>query len=170
MSVDGGGPIRLFYGDQQYAFALGLDQWRAIQDKTDCGPGEIYRRLFLVASALEGGMSLGDAAAAGLIGDWRVDDVRETVVQGLIGGDDLSALQANVLVRKHFDDTRNFKAHIALAFKIAQHGLKDFEDAPPGELKGEGAGPSSPAEKSGGAASTSTRSGRARSRRASSAG
>ena len=149
------GAVRLFWGAEEHAFDLGIGEWRRIQDRCDAGPGEIYRRLIGVASGLEKGMTLSQAAALGFMGDWRVDDMREVLLQGLIGGG-LPEIDAAKLVRRHVDDERNFRANLALAFAIVKHGLRDFEDAPPGESTGEGASPTSPEASSGSDGSTTT--------------
>lgn len=54
------------WADGTYKFRLGLGQVRELQEKTDCGPYELLRRV--------------DA------GTWRVDDLRETIRLGLMGG------------------------------------------------------------------------------------
>lgn len=58
--------IVLSFGDGVYAFALYGAQLEELQEKTDAGPMELYRRL--------------------LGGTWRAEDARETIRLGLIGG------------------------------------------------------------------------------------
>ena len=132
--------IFLPWGDQDHTFRLGLAEWRKIQERCDAGPGEIYRRLVGVAMAIEQGLTLKAAAAMGMMGDWRIDDVREVILQGLVGGG-ASPLQAGALVRDRVDDSRDFKAHLALAYAIVAAALGDVEDEPLGEQTGEGADP-----------------------------
>lgn len=149
------GAIRLHWGAEEYAFDLGLDQWRRIQDRCNAGPGEIYRRLIVVAMALQQGLTLAQAAAMGMIGDWRIDDMREVLLQGLIGGG-LTEIEAGPIIRRLVDGDRDFKVNLALAYAVAKHGLRDFEDAPPGESTGEAGSPTSPTESSASAGSTTT--------------
>lgn len=58
--------VTIAFGDGEYVFRLALGQLRELQEKTDAGPAHLLDRL-----------------RAGL---WRVDDVRETIRLGLIGG------------------------------------------------------------------------------------
>ncbi|WP_299009928.1 gene transfer agent family protein [uncultured Caulobacter sp.] len=135
MSRDGS--VVLQWGDEETVFRLRLGEWRRIQERCDAGPGEIYRRLVTVAMAMEKGFTLAQAAAVGMIGDWRVDDMREVIVQGLIGGG-RSELEARALVQRRVDEVVDFKAHLALAFAIVRAGLGDVTDEASGEAKGAG--------------------------------
>lgn len=150
-----GGDITLAWGDQDHTFRLGMVEWRRVQEKCDAGPGEIYRRLILVATALANGMSLKAAAASGMIGDWRVDDMREVILAGLIGGG-MTEVQAAPLVRTRVDEPLDFKTNLALAYAIVKAGLGDVEDEPLGEKVGETAPPVSPVESSASPGSTTT--------------
>lgn len=58
--------VTFTFGGEERLFRLPIGRLRALQEKVDCGPYELHRRL--------------------LSGLWRVDDVRETYRQGLIGG------------------------------------------------------------------------------------
>lgn len=58
--------IVLPFADGVYAFALKWGRLQELQEKTDCGPLELYTRL--------------------LSGRWRMQDVRETIRLGLIQG------------------------------------------------------------------------------------
>lgn len=57
--------LKIPFADGTYPFRLGAGEARELQRITDCGPLELYRRL--------------------LAGNWRVDDVTETIRLGLIG-------------------------------------------------------------------------------------
>lgn len=127
--------IRLEWGDEEYLFRIAIGQWRKIQERCDAGPGEIYRRLIGVATALQTGATLGEAASYGMIGDWRIDDVREVILQALVGGG-LTEIQAAVLVRDRIDKNADFKAHLALAFNIVKAALGDVADETVGEKSG----------------------------------
>jgi hypothetical protein len=71
-----------FAGDRR-TFRLAIGQLRALQESCDAGPLQIYRRL--------------------LDGAWRIDDLRETLRLGLIGGGTTDAT-ATRLVRETVDD------------------------------------------------------------------
>lgn len=58
--------ITLPWADGEFIFDLKLGQVRALQDKCGAGPGVILLRL--------------------QSGEYRVDDFRETILQGLLGG------------------------------------------------------------------------------------
>lgn len=135
MSRDGS--VVLQWGDDEVTFRIGMGQWRHVQEKCDAGPGEIYRRLIVVATALEKGITLGQAAAMGMIGEWRIDDVREVIAQGLIGGG-RSDLEARALVALRVDRDVDFAAHLALAYNIVKAGLGDVPDERVGEPPGVG--------------------------------
>ncbi|PLR28150.1 hypothetical protein SGCZBJ_03845 [Caulobacter zeae] len=154
MSRDGS--VTLVWGDDEYLFRLGLAQWRRIQEKCDAGPGEIYRRLVTIATVLEKGVTLTQAAAMGAIGDWRIDDVREPILQGLVGGG-MSEIAAGALVRTRVDPVVDFKTHLALAFGIVKAGLGEVPDEPLGEPAGGAKKPArSPRARSGSRRSTAT--------------
>lgn len=98
--------IDLQFADGQYLFKLGLAQIRELQDKTGTGIGALYARV------LQGRMgdTLEDAHPAYAM--YHVDDVRETVRQGLIGGAGglvdgadvkVTALRATELVERYLD-------------------------------------------------------------------
>jgi hypothetical protein len=98
--------IDLQFADGQYLFKLGLAQIRELQDKTGTGIGALYARV------LQG--RIGDRLVEGhpAFAAYHVDDLRETVRQGLIGGrggrvDDadvlVTPLRANELVERYLD-------------------------------------------------------------------
>jgi len=150
--------ITLPWGIDEYTFKRGIRQWQKGKGRCGAGRGEIYRRLISVAPALEQGLTLRQAAAMGMIGDWRVEDVREVIHQGLIGGG-MPEVQAGVLVLRRIPDLASAKDHIALAYGIVRAGLGDVPDEPPGEKTGR-AKPKvrapSPKARSGSRASTAT--------------
>lgn len=74
--------IELTWGDGEHRFRLAIGQLRELQDKCKCGPQEIADRLRL--------------------GTWRVDDIRETIRLGLIGGGK-TPLEALTLVVRYVD-------------------------------------------------------------------
>jgi hypothetical protein len=125
--------ISLAFGGEERQFRLPLGRLRALQEKTDCGPMELLRRF--------------------LSGEWRVDDLRETLLQGLIGGG-LDQGAATKLVMSNFDDLP-LQPFVTMAQAIVMAAVVGAEDEDLGEPRGE-AEPSSPspAESSGSGAST----------------
>lgn len=81
--MDGDGSIAFPWGDGDQRFRLPIAQLIELQDKCNAGPAEILARL--------SGIS------------WRVQDVRETIRLGLIGGGK-SAIDALVLVSRYVVD------------------------------------------------------------------
>ena len=75
--------ITLLWGDGDRAFRLAIGQLRELQDKCDAGPAEILGRLSN--------------------GTWRVDDIRETLRLGLIGGG-TTPTDALVLTARYVDN------------------------------------------------------------------
>jgi hypothetical protein len=75
--------LTIAWGDAEHTFRLGIGQLRELQEKTDCGPMELLRRF--------------------LRGTWRLDDVRETLRLGLIGGG-MEPIRALSSVARYVDD------------------------------------------------------------------
>lgn len=95
---DGTGILVRPFGGEERQFLLGIDGVRALQTKTDCGPVELIRRY--------------------ATGSWRIDDVREALFQGLVGGGS-TQLQATVLIRDNFDNQRKgYAQFVPLAHDI----------------------------------------------------
>lgn len=80
--MDGSGRVTFVWGDGEHTFRLAYKQLRELQDKTGCGPEELAQR---IAS-----------------GKWRVDDLREVLRLGLIGGG-MEPTSALTLVIRYFD-------------------------------------------------------------------
>lgn len=75
--------VTLAWADGEYKFRLAIGQLRELQEKCDAGPQTILTRL--------------------AAGSWRVDDIRETIRLGLIGGG-LKPSEALTLVQRYVDD------------------------------------------------------------------
>ena len=75
--------ITLTWADGEYQFRLPIGQLRELQDKCNAGPLVVYHRL--------------------QSGEWRVDDIRETLRLGLIGGG-MRPVEALILVKRYVDD------------------------------------------------------------------
>ncbi len=98
--------IDLQFADGAYSFKLGLAQIRELQEKTGAGIGALYARV------LQGRMGDGLADGHPAFAAFHVDDVRETVRQGLIGGKQgrvdgadvpVTSLRATELVERYLD-------------------------------------------------------------------
>ncbi len=81
--MSGSASITLTWGDGPHVFRLTIGELRELQDKCNAGPAEILNRL------------------AG--GTWRVDDIRETLRLGLLGGGK-TPTDALVLVARYVDN------------------------------------------------------------------
>lgn len=175
--ADGTGAITLPWGDEEYTFRLGIDQWRKIEDPKVCNAGGtvIAQRLLAVAAVISQGVSLRRAIQLGLIkGEGpRADDIRAPILWALVGGG-MSEVAAARLVRERVDgQPYEANGNLALAYAIVMAGICGPEDDPveidePGEQPGEGTvaplsptadidGPqsSAPARRSGGRRRTS---------------
>lgn len=81
MSRDGS--IDLTWGDGEHRFRLAIGQLRELQEKCDAGPAEIASRL--------------------ADGRWRINDVRETIRLGLLGGG-MAPAEAHRLTVRYVDE------------------------------------------------------------------
>lgn len=94
--MDGSGRLAADWADGERTFRLPIGQLRELQDKCAAGPLQILGRLS--------------------DGTWRVDDVRETIRLGLIGG---GATPTDALVLVHrYVDARPLLENTALAQSI----------------------------------------------------
>lgn len=75
--------VTLTWADGEHRFRLAIGQLRELQEKCDAGPAEVLARLSS--------------------GKWRLDDVRETLRLGLIGGG-LSPGDAHRLTVRYVDE------------------------------------------------------------------
>jgi hypothetical protein len=103
----GGVPISLEFGDGEHSFALPIGQLRELQDKTGRGPLALLRKI--------------------QSGEWFVDDLREVIRLGLIGGGS-KAPDANKLVARYFDGGGHIE-HYPLAVNILAAALTAPEGA-----------------------------------------
>lgn len=144
--------IELPFGGEKRNFRLGIGELRDLQDKCNAGPATIHARLISFqpqasdskrprADDFERGASDPDfiaqlnlyAMLRSLGGDWRVDDIRETIRLGLIGAG-LTPSDAYVLVVRHLDDIPNgLVENIDTAVGILQHALVGEADDPVGK-------------------------------------
>lgn len=103
--------VTLPFGGEDRVFRLALGQLRALQEKTDCGPPELLRRFAMQT--------------------WRVDDVREPILQGLIGGG-LDSPKATQLVQSYVDSAP-YGLHLQLAQAIVAAAIVGVDDEDLGE-------------------------------------
>lgn len=78
-----GGEIRLDWAGDEQVFRLAIGELRELQEKTNAGPAQLLRRMH--------------------DDSWRIDDVRETLRIGLIGGG-MKPAAALALVRRYVDE------------------------------------------------------------------
>ena len=107
------GQITLEWADGDYTFALKIKQLIELQELCDAGPPYILTRL--------------------QSGTWRVNDVRETIRIGLIGGG-MASHEALKMVKRHVDDEPlAYNALVAQAvISAALFGAPEgAEDSPP---------------------------------------
>jgi hypothetical protein len=105
--------ITLPFGDNEYDFKLTIASLKELQDKTGAGPLALFNRL--------------------IDGTWRVEDAREIIRVGLIGGG-MAPVDALVLVKRYVDD-RPLLESIEPALRIMNVALSgttaEQEDSPP---------------------------------------
>lgn len=99
------------FGDDTYTFRLGLKQQQELQEKCDAGPEFIRARL--------------------ATGFPNVDDIRETIRLGLVGGG-MPAAKALKLVERYVDDMPRKPNHIH-AQAILDAALVGVPDDPVGK-------------------------------------
>jgi hypothetical protein len=100
--------ITEFFGDGEHKFSIHptgspapLDLWRELEEKTNAGPMRLFTRI--------------------RTGDFRADDIRETIRLGLIGGGKTPS-QAYNLMSRNFDKAP-LAEHAPLALDILLAGL-----------------------------------------------
>lgn len=143
------GDIELDFAGELRTFRLAIGQWRKVQEKCDAGPAELLARLSPAFFARQQGLSFDQILGGGLLGRWRVDDIREPILQGLLGAN-MAAPEAMKLVRDWVEE-RPLIESVALAYQIVLAGVIGAEDEKPaGEGQAADAGSqSSPAASSG---------------------
>ncbi|WP_336968347.1 gene transfer agent family protein [Brevundimonas aurantiaca] len=106
-----GAEVTLPFGGEDRLFRMPLGRMRAVQEKCDAGPPELLTRY--VAKT------------------WRVDDVREPILQGLIGGG-LAPHEAQRLVETAMDGLP-MMPFVAIAQAVVLAFLIGADDEEPGE-------------------------------------
>lgn len=156
------------FGGAKRKFRLGIGELRELQDATGIGPASLVARFIALPpaadhnkrprpDAFEHGADDPDYVAAWNVysmirafgGDWRVDDLRETIRLGLRGAG-ATPTDADVLMMKHFDrtDQTGLHEHVGLAARIVIHAIAPDKDDPVGKAEAETAPTVSPATES----------------------
>lgn len=99
--------VRLKWPDKERLFRLRIAQLRELQEKTGAGPKELFDRVS--------------------IGAWRVDDIRETIRLGLIGGEETTVIEALNIVERYVDD-RPLAENVPVAQAILLAAIVGVED------------------------------------------
>lgn len=107
--------ITLAWADGDYRFRLPIGQLRELQEKCDAGPMVILDRL--------------------RVGKWLVDDIRESIRLGLIGGG-MKPLDALVLVKRYVDE-RPLAENVVHATAVLLAAVMGVPGDPVGKLQAE---------------------------------
>lgn len=108
------GSYRAPFGDDVYLFRLDIAGLRELQEKTDAGPAYLLHRI--------------------AAGQWRVDDVRETIRIGLVRGG-LDPVRVLILLERYFD-AAPIGRHVGLASLILSAAIFEPEELKtPGKTK-----------------------------------
>lgn len=107
--------LELTWGDGEHRFRLPIGQLRELQDKCSAGPQRILMRLSSM--------------------DWRIEDVREVIRLGLIGGGKTPS-DAHMLVVRYVDERPLMESRLP-AQAILMKALIGDPDDQPGELPAE---------------------------------
>lgn len=150
------GEIVRHFGGEERTFRLGIGEWRNVQEACDAGPAEIMERLSPAFRALKAGVSFADLLHSGIIGRWRIDDIRMVLFNGLVGGG-MAPDPARGLVAA-WVDARPLLEPLPIAYEVVYASLAGAPDeaAALGEPMGETGLPLSPEANSGLAATDST--------------
>src|ERR1700757_1357875 len=138
------GDITLSLGGEDRVFRFGLDEHMRLQEALHdkLGLSLIVQNLHPFATATMAGLSMPEILMARLLGDLRVEQIREVLFQGLIGGG-MSPIEAGKLC-KTWVEQRPPTETALIAYAVghaALVGAKD-EDAMGEPLGGEAAPPS----------------------------
>lgn len=129
-----GAEVTLPFGGEDRLFRMPLGRMRAVQEKCDAGPPELLTRY--VAKT------------------WRVDDVREPILQGLIGGG-LAPHEAQRIVETAMDGLPMMQ-FVAIAQAVVLAFLIGVDDEEPGEPRAGEASANHPSREESSASQAST--------------
>lgn len=147
--------LTMEWGGAEREFRLAIGQLRDLQSKCETGPATILSRLMAYQPQAAttkrpdpenyplgeiDKQYIGDfnvfSITRHLGSDWRVDDVRETIRQGLIGGG-ATPTDANVAVMRYVDEASEWGQNVAAAAQILMHALLGEADDPVGKTEAE---------------------------------
>lgn len=114
------------FGGEERTFRLGIKQWEKVQEKCDAGPAELLARLAPMFAAHKQGLSFDQILSMGYLGTWRVNDVREPILQGLLGAN-MAAPEALRLVKDWVEERPLIEA-VAVAYQIVLGGVIGADD------------------------------------------
>lgn len=117
------GEVTIPWGDQEYKFRLGYGELRQLQEACDAGPPRIADRLRPYDVQLN---PHGD--------NWRIQDIRETIRLGLIGGG-MTSHDALVKVIKFVDAVPLIENRF-IAYAIIQAAISGATDEMLGKAEG----------------------------------
>lgn len=106
------GRIELDFADGTYAFRLAIGELEELQEKTGVGPYALLRRL--------------------LANDWLIEDVRQTIRLGLIGGGH-EPVASKRLVERYVDQRSDWLNNAMLAQAIVSAALVGAPEELPGK-------------------------------------
>ena len=104
--------VELDFADGTYGFRLAIGELEELQEKTGVGPYTLLRRL--------------------LSNDWKIEDVRETIRLGLIGGG-TEAIAALNLMRRYVEQRADWLNNAMLAQAIVSAALVGAPEELPGK-------------------------------------
>lgn len=106
------GRIELDFADGTYGFRLAIGELEELQEKTGVGPYALLRRL--------------------LANDWLIEDVRQSIRLGLIGGG-AEPIAAKKLVERYIDQRSDWLNNAMLAQAIVSAALVGAPEEVPGK-------------------------------------
>ena len=144
-------------GGKEQSFRLGIGELRELQDLTGAGPSTVLARLMSnqpqanglrrpIADDYPNGHEDPDFVAdfnsyamlRSVGGDWRIDDIRETIRLGLIGAG-MTTTDAFILVSRYVDQTDKHPPvdNLGIAAGILLHALTGPQDDQLGNVEAE---------------------------------
>lgn len=135
--------VKLQFGGREQAFRLGIGELRELQDLLDAGPATVLARLMSIQPQAKNlrrpvadDYPAGDrdpdfvadlniyALLRSIGGDWRFDDIRETIRLGLIGAG-MTPTDAFIAISRYVDQTDKYPPvdNIGTAAAILFHSL-----------------------------------------------
>lgn len=109
------------FGGEERTFRLGIKQWEKVQEKCDAGPAELLARLAPAFTARQAGYSFQQILAAGHLGTWRINDLREPILQGLLGAN-MAGPDALKLVKEWVEE-RPLIESVGVAYAVVLGGV-----------------------------------------------